>query len=206
MWNGIDILSVTLSLRRKSYEFRHSPSAFMHDVPPVFHLGIMVCHDGPYLLGTLNFKPEQVGYAYNCTALAAMISPSLWDGGGPVLCDRAGIGRAAFIGRVLPFCGGEGTSFQGFYPLLIAHTLCYMPTLALTNSLSFHQMKDPGKEFPAFACWERSVGLPRTQCECPGSEGDHDAVAVLLGGAGFGADGLYCLTLPHTPAKPTGQR
>ena len=32
--------------------------------------------------------------------------------------------------------------------MLLVYTLCYMPTLALTNSLSFHQMQDPGREFP----------------------------------------------------------
>ena len=32
--------------------------------------------------------------------------------------------------------------------MLLIYTLCYMPTLALANSLSFRQMTDPGKEFP----------------------------------------------------------
>ena len=40
------------------------------------------------------------------------------------------------------------TTFGGVYPLLLLHTLCYMPTLALTNAISFHNMADPAREFP----------------------------------------------------------
>jgi len=41
----------------------------------------------------------------------------------------------------------QATSFEAFYPLVFAYMVAYMPTLALVNSVSFFQMKDPAKEF-----------------------------------------------------------
>ena len=35
-----------------------------------------------------------------------------------------------------------------FFWALLAYALLYMPTLALVNAISFHQMKDPGAQFP----------------------------------------------------------
>ena len=46
------------------------------------------------------------------------------------------------------FFASTQTTFGGFYGVLLVYTLCYMPTLALSNSLSFRQMDDPGREFP----------------------------------------------------------
>src|SRR3989442_4894957 len=52
------------------------------------------------------------------------------------------------IGGFVLFWASTKTSFVPLYLVLLAYTLCYMPTLALTNSLSFRQMDEPGREFP----------------------------------------------------------
>lgn len=39
------------------------------------------------------------------------------------------------------------TDFSSFYPYILGYMILFMPTLALVNSISFHQMKDPEKEF-----------------------------------------------------------
>src|SRR5512134_3005122 len=99
-----------------------------------------------YLNETLKFEGQQVGLAYGSTALAAMISPFFVG----MVADRFFateriLAALHLAGAVLLF---YVSTLSSFYPLLIVYTLCYMPTLALTNALSFHQMKDPGKEFP----------------------------------------------------------
>src|SRR5204862_4849242 len=51
------------------------------------------------------------------------------------------IGGAAMIG--LGFA-------RGFWPLLLlmyVHCLCYVPTISITNSIAFANMKDPQREF-----------------------------------------------------------
>ena len=81
-----------------------------------------------------------------------------------------------------------------------------MPTLALTNSLSFHQMKDPGKEFPgirvlgtiswiAAGLTVGTLGIRATTTPMP----------FIIAGAVSLVMGLYCLSLPHTPPSTTGQ-
>src|SRR3989442_2299849 len=105
---------------------------------------------GTWLAETLHFSGEQIGLAYGTTAVAAMISPFFVG----MVADRFFaterlLAILHLIGGIVLFYASIQTSFIPLYAVLLAYTLCYMPTLALTNSLSFHQMEDPGREFPA---------------------------------------------------------
>src|SRR5918992_1067077 len=104
---------------------------------------------GAYLNETLKFDGEQIGLAYGATALAAMISPFFVG----MIADRFFATERILailhtLGGVVLYGASRLESFGEFYTALIGYTLCYMPTLALTNALSFHNMKDPAKEFP----------------------------------------------------------
>src|SRR5215471_7637875 len=105
---------------------------------------------GTWLAETLHFTGAQVGLAFGTTAVAAMISPFFVG----MFADRFFateriLAALHLIGGIVLFYASLQTSFLPLYVVLLAYTLCYMPTLALTNSLSFHQMDDPGREFPA---------------------------------------------------------
>lgn len=162
---------------------------------------------GPYLGGTLNFTAQQIGFAYNSTAIAAILSPFFVG----MVADRFFatekiLGVLHLAGGVLLFAAAQAKSFGTFYPLLIGHTLCYMPTLALTNSLSFAQMKDPGKEFPSIRVMGTIswivAGL--TVGSVFGAKATTTPLPFQMAGVVSFLMGLYCFTLPHTPPKTTG--
>src|SRR5258706_8017057 len=154
---------------------------------------------GTWLGSTLHFSGKQIGLAAGTTALAAMISPFFVG----MVADRflateKILAALHVLGGIVLFFASLQTTFGPFYAVLVVYTLCYMPTLALSNSLSFRQMRDPGTEFPAIrvlgtigwivaGLFIGTLGLEATAKPLQLAAG----ASVLLG--------AFCLALPHTP-------
>ena len=156
---------------------------------------------GTWLGQTLHFSGEQIGLAFGTTALAAMISPFFMG----MVADRFFateriLAALHIIGGVVMFWASLQTTFGTFYTILLIYTLCFMPTLALSNSISFHQMKDPGREFPAIRVLG-TIGWIVAGLLIGGLGLEASATPLQLAAASSIVLGVFCLALPHTPPQ-----
>ena len=159
---------------------------------------------GGYMNGTLGFTGSQIGWIYATTAIGAIISPMLVG----YVCDRLFATERVLavlhiIGGACLFISASQTTFPVLMTLLVINALCFMPTLALVNSISFRNIDDPNR-FSRIAVWG-TIGWIVSGLVVDfalGGSGSKDF--FYLAGGGAMAMGLYCLTLPHTPPKGAG--
>ncbi len=168
---------------------------------------------GGYLDGTLGFSGGQIGAIYATTAIAAMISP-LYMGylADKLFATEKMIGVLHLIGAGLLGAAAVTTDFQILRAIMVIYAICYMPTLALTNSISFANMTNPEREFPGIrvlGTWGWIVagwivgfvfGNPDLTKSLPDSIAHGNAPIFLA--AGLSALlGLFSFSLPHTPPR-----
>ncbi len=160
---------------------------------------------GTYL-GQLHFSGQQIGVASGTTAVGAMISPFVVG----MIADRffateKMLSALHVAGGLTLYYASTLHSFGPVYLLLLVYALLYMPTLALTNSLSFRQMTDPGAQFGAVRLLGTlgwivagiligTLGLEAT------------AIPMRIAAVSSVALGMFCLLLPHTPPAGAGRR
>lgn len=104
---------------------------------------------GTYLLLELQTSATQVGVAFLTQSIGAIVAPFIIG----LIADRFFpaqriLGVLHLLGAALLWYASTAADFDNFYPVILVYMILYMPTLALVNSVSFRQMKDPSKEFP----------------------------------------------------------
>jgi len=110
---------------------------------------------GTYMSEFLHSSGVQIGAAYSALAIATMISPFFIG----MVADRFFaaqriLGVFHIVGGFLLYFATQITDNTSFYWIILFYSLLYMPTIALSNSIAFTQMTDPGKQFP----WIRVFG------------------------------------------------
>jgi nucleoside transporter len=105
---------------------------------------------GSYIISGLKGNAIEVGVSYANLSIAAIISPFFVG----LIADRffsaqKVLGILHLAGAATLYLVSTTRDFNVFWWLILIYTLLYMPTTSLANSISFSQMKDTGKEFPA---------------------------------------------------------
>jgi len=109
---------------------------------------------GTYLTNNLNATGGQSASVFSTQSWGAIIAPFIIG----LIADRyinaeRILGALHLIGAFLMYKLYSSVSITMFYPYVLAYMILYMPTLALVNSVSFNQMKNPEKEFSSIRVW-----------------------------------------------------
>ncbi|HEY1024899.1 MAG TPA: nucleoside permease [Sphingobacteriaceae bacterium] len=164
---------------------------------------------GTFLLTDLKTSGTQVGVAYLTQSIGAIAAPFIIG----LIADRffAAQRILAFlhlVGAALLWLASSSANFDSFYPLILVYMIIYMPTLALVNSISFRQMKDPSKEFPSIRVLGTigwivagfTIGWLNWE-----QKGDLELTFKMAAGASA-LLGLFSFSLPATPPLKRGEK
>ena len=169
---------------------------------------------GTFLGGTLGASGGEIGMAFSTQSWGAIIAPFIIG----LIADRFFnaeriLGILHLVGAVLMYLMYQSGDFASFYPYVLGYMIAYMPTLALVNSVSFGQMKDPTKEFGKIRVWG-TIGwiVAGLVISYVFSWDSQQAIAdgmlrntFMLCAIASAALGVYSFTLPATPPASKGQ-
>ena len=148
-----------------------------------------------------------IGAAYGAVPLAAIIAP-LFLG---LIADRffnceKTMGILHLIGGALLFAGpsliankqGDTLSY-----IILANMLCYMPTLGLSNTVAFTNIKDPN-DFPALRVWG-TIGWIAAGLLVGGLGWSSNPIIFSVGAVSAFLLGALSFALPKTPPPAKGK-
>ncbi len=164
---------------------------------------------GTFLGNNVKASDGEIAAAFSTQSWGAIIAPFVIG----LIADRYFnaeriLAILHLLGSVLLYLMYGAADFTIFYPLVLVYMILYMPTLALVNSISFNQMKDPTKEFSfvrvfgtlgwiiagviiSYFLWDSEAGIAEGMLKN----------TFLMTSIASAFLGFFSFTLPKTPPK-----
>lgn len=158
-----------------------------------------------------NGMSSVIHWAYTVSPIAAIVSPFFLG----MIADRffateKVLGVLHLIGGVAlilsPFAAeGQYASPTLFILLLLLNMLTYMPTVGLTNSLSFSHLNDQEKDFPIIRVFGTLGWIAAGIFVSKVLGADETSLPLKVAGIASLIMGFFSFTLPHTPPPAKGE-
>lgn len=170
---------------------------------------------GTFLGNNINATDGEIAQAFSTQSWGAILAPFIIG----IIADRYFnaekiLGILHLLGGLLMYLMYGTSSFDLFYPYVLGYMILYMPTLALVNSVSFNQMKNPAKEFSLVRVfgtlgwvvagllisyafnWDSEVGIQEGLLRN----------TFLMTAIASAILGVFSFTLPKTPPKAASDK
>jgi nucleoside transporter len=184
-----------------------------------------------YLSGHLGFSGSRIGVIFMVGGVGAILGPFIAG----QIADRyfnteRFLGICHILGGILVWQLSWIDTYAAFLVFSLIYSIIYAPTLALTNSLSFHHLRDRNRDFGKVRLWGTvgwiivgigigqyllhaatpvidpglaGVALEEAKQAAMSAQNAGIAMAFKISGTLGILMGLYCFTLPATPPNRT---
>lgn len=162
---------------------------------------------GTFLGNNLKANGLEIANVFSTQSWGAIIAPFIIG----LIADRFFnaeriLGVLHLAGAVMLYMMYQSENVSNFYPFALGYMILYMPTLALVNSVSFRQIKDPEKEFSVIRLFGTIgwivAGLIISWVGWDSKENIAQGTlknTFLMASVASGILGLFSFTLPKTP-------
>jgi MFS transporter, NHS family, xanthosine permease len=158
---------------------------------------------GSYLGNSLHFSGSQIGSIFATMGIASMFMPGLLG----ILADRwvnaeRLMGTCHLIGSVLLFSAASVTDPNAMYVLILLYAMTYMPTIALSNTVSYYTLENKGLDiisnFPPIRVWG-TIGFIAAMWVVDLMKWGLSPTQLYLGSAAAIVLAAYSFTMPSCP-------
>jgi NHS family xanthosine MFS transporter len=160
---------------------------------------------GSYMINTLHFSGLEVGLVYSAKGIASLFMPSLAG----IVADRwikanRLYGACHLLGAVALLLAAQVSTSSAMFWTILVYSMLYMPTLALTNAISYFCLGkyglDSTKDYPPVRVYG-TVGFICAMWIISFSGFELSSVQLYLAAAVSVLLGLYAFTLPTCPTS-----
>lgn len=163
---------------------------------------------GGYMYGTLHFGGEQIGLVFMTMGIASIVMPTILG----IIADRwmnaeRVLGISHIIGAAALYWTSTVTDPTKMFWVMLLVSMCYMPSIALNNTVSYDVLHkkgyNPQKDFPPIRVWG-TVGFICAMWSVDLLHWTLSYKQLLFASVSGLIMGLYSFTVPSCPPSASG--